>query len=89
MGQIQYSEACGFRGLAVKASLALTLASWLTPSLESQRPLGEDPEQFSGEVGGIEGWRPLPTAAASEPGLGGGHQGHRPSSRRHAQLTCE
>lgn len=42
----------------MKASLALTLASWLTHSLESQQPLGEDPEQSSGEVDWIEELRP-------------------------------
>lgn len=42
----------------MKASLALTLASWLTHSLESQLPPGEDPEQSSGEVDWIEELRP-------------------------------
>lgn len=64
----------------MKASLALTWASWLTHSLETQRPLGEDPEQSRGEVDWIEELRPPANSHRQGAGLG-----RRPPGRQALQ----
>lgn len=64
----------------MKASLALTWASWLTHSLETQRSLGEDPEKSRGEVDWIEELRPPANSHHQGAGLG-----RRPPGRQALQ----